>query len=472
MVPIRCPHCATVFALAIARPGTVTECPQCKRPCRLPAAKPAGSSTVPASPPPPAPAPPAVPSAPILQFDPEQAIPSLEINSDPWSGHSPTQAGKYEERWRLIDPHPTLPRPSAPAPAAVIPSLELDGDLPPPMLEIDPEPPPVSPAAIPLPPPSPPLLEIDPEPPILLLGTEAEERAVEEEMIELPPECVEDAIPPPEALLVVQGVEGPKPPEALPVVQGVLAEEAEETAEEAEVVEDSEEAPEYADAPRHAAIRRRTHRKRDGQGIPSGSLEKVNLGLGFHYSRLVLLLLSTLLSMVPIVLGRVVAIQVQIVTPPLGLIASILCLWIPRQTGARGLVLASLILDLATLFLGLVLFVVAIGFSPETALLLTLPVYGLSFASWVLFMLTLGRLCSFLRDEGMAEEATEILIRGSILMLFAPFVRAFLALLGSAVLGFVAALPVALVFVYQYYLLLRRQLDLVGSIRQVIATRW
>ncbi len=447
MVPIRCPHCATVFALAIARPGTVTECPQCKRPCRLPAAKPAGSSTVPAAPPPPAPAPSIVPPAPILQFDPEQAIPSLEIDSDPWSGQPPTQPRKYEERWRHIDPHPTLPRPPAPAPPAVVPSLELDGDLPPPMLEID------------------------PEPPVPLLDTEAEKRAVEEEMLELPPECVEDALPPPEALPVVRGAQGPKPPEALQVVQGVLAEEAEE-AEEAEVLEDGEEVPEYADAPRHAAIRRQTHRKRERQGIPSGSLAKVNLGLGFHYARLAALLLSTLLSMVPVLLGRFVAIQVQIVTPPLGLIASILCLWMPRQTGSWGLVLASFILDLATLLVGVVLSVAAIGVSPGTVLLLTLPVYGLSFASWVLFMLTLGRLCRFLRDEGMAEEATEILIRGSILMLLAPFVRVFLALLGEAVLGFVVALPVALIFLYQYYLLLRRQLDLVGSIRQVIATRW
>jgi hypothetical protein len=487
MAAIRCPHCATVFQLTAARPGAVTECPRCKRPCRLPAGKPADSPTISAAPPPPAPAPPAArdappappeqaPTGPILHFDPEQAIPSLEIDSDPWSDRPPTQAKKHEERWRAIDPHPRKPSTPVPASPPVVPSLELDAEPPPSPLGIDFElsasPPASGPAGG-----SAPAATAFSDLGIPLLGAEMARPVAEEEMIELPAECVEDAPPPPEAVPVVQGVEGAKPPEALVVVQGVLAEEAEELEEVAEEIEEVGEVPEYedfADAPRQRAQRRPPRRKRSGQGVPIGSLEKVSLGLGFHYARIAVLVVAIILSFMSFVpfVSAVASFLLQIVTPPLGYIGSILCLWMPRQTGARGLILGSLILDLTSGFLGLVLFVVAFIFPiPAIALLLALPTFALNFASWILFMLTLRRLCLSLRDEGMANEATDLLIRGIIMLILSPMLLGLVLLLATGCF-LILSIPILITLLYFFFSFFTRQLDLVGSIRQVIATRW
>jgi hypothetical protein len=442
---------------------------------------------------------------------------SLEIDTDQWSERPRTHARKYEDRWRAIDPHSRKSPPPVPAPPPAVPSLELDA-----------EPPPAPPAARPVPQPSLPLLDPDPEPhavapavsqptggpapaatafpelPVPLVGTEAKKGAGEEEVLELPAECVEDS-PPPQAVPVMQGMEGVKPPEALRVVQGVVVEQTEEPEEVVEEVAEGEEDLDYVDAPRQP-IRRRPHpRKSNRQRVAPGSLDKVNLGLGCHYARLVVMVAGSTLLLVGmtagsvvagfgplglraaqeagspslfslrllILLAKVVGFLLQIVTPLLGYIGSSLCLWMPPQTGARGLILAAVILDGLAGFLGLVLFVATFFSAVAGAgVLFALPAFGLSCGSWVMFMLTLGRLCTSLGEEKMAEEAIEVLIRGLVLLLLTPCVLILLTAMAMSLLGALFSPPLALTFLYHYFVFLRRQMDLIGSIRQVIAIRW
>jgi hypothetical protein len=119
-----------------------------------------------------------------------------------------------------------------------------------------------------------------------------------------------------------------------------------------------------------------------------------------------------------------------------------------------------------------VLFVVAFIFPiPAIALLLALPTFALNFASWILFMLTLRRLCLSLRDEGMANEATDLLIRGIIMLILSPMLLGLVLLLATGCF-LILSIPILITLLYFFFSFFTRQLDLVGSIRQVIATRW
>jgi hypothetical protein len=327
-----------------------------------------------------------------------------------------------------------------------------------------------------------PRLEIDPPPP-----------AAEEEVLALPPDCIEET-----------------PDDALPVVQGQLAEddaaeeevEAEAVAEEEAEAEGPAEVLDYGEHPRPVRPRRPQRRKADRQPFRAEDRDRVNLGLGFHYARIAVMLAGVALLFVGLAVGTFVAVvgsaqarqghvskgtivsvglvwlvfalvgfTFRFVTPLLGLAGSSLCMWVPLHTGAWGCMLASLILDAVATLVSLLLLLPGLVSSSEGAALAALPAFLLSLAAWVLFVIALYRLSVYLKEEKMAEEAVQILQRGIAILILTPLVLFALVALAGSCVGALFSPPIALYSLYYLFFFLRRQLDLVGSLRQVIASR-
>jgi hypothetical protein len=121
----------------------------------------------------------------------------------------------------------------------------------------------------------------------------------------------------------------------------------------------------------------------------------------------------------------IVLLITMLVTPILGFVGSLLCLWVPKKSReARPLIWVSFGLDSAAIGLMLVSIVLqlgsGIGFrggligSGEEGAVLSLLSVVLAFAAWILFMLFLRALSYYMRDNGTGDEAMEIMILGII----------------------------------------------------------
>jgi hypothetical protein len=166
----------------------------------------------------------------------------------------------------------------------------------------------------------------------------------------------------------------------------------------------------------------------------------VRVGLGFHSARLVLYLLlllvligGFLLSMAlddpkanepPTVLAAtlLVATGLMVLAPLSGLVGSVLCLAVPAAANARGVLAASLLLELAALGGSLVVAAVdAAGLLPdhEAPLFRVVGVVltsAVGLASWVLFMVFLTRLGRYLGADGAVFDAGNGLRQGVLLL--------------------------------------------------------
>jgi hypothetical protein len=139
-------------------------------------------------------------------------------------------------------------------------------------------------------------------------------------------------------------------------------------------------------------------------------------------------------------------------------------LWVPEASKAKGLILASVVLDVAAIPIGLVV---------QMRGLPSLLVAPMGLASWVLFMLFLRRLASYLKQGPVAEEALGLLWRGILLVVLPPVVL----VLVSLVLRFlpclsIIAIPVGLIaWLVLAIKFLFRLLALISTLRQVILSR-
>jgi hypothetical protein len=258
-------------------------------------------------------------------------------------------------------------------------------------------------------------------------------------------------------------------------------------------------------------------RKRKGMKT-ADRMERVLLGLGFHYAKLmcflgamIVMLVSDLLLrftvsgamasagagnvqgtqtfvsavvIIMVILG-IVLLLTMLVTPALGFAGSLLCLWAPKKTGPAGpLIRVSFGLDAGAIGLMIVSIVlqftsaggrgfVAVGVA-GVAGLMALGSVLLAFTAWILFMLFLRALALFLEDQVTAEDAVEVM---TLLIVAGPGILVgfvvLLILLATTpdvaryVLGFVGILWAILMIK-----LLLRALALIATIRQHIATRY
>jgi hypothetical protein len=159
-------------------------------------------------------------------------------------------------------------------------------------------------------------------------------------------------------------------------------------------------------------------RKISKRGMRRGQLQKVDLGLAFHYWQYLLVLGSLLLSILQVLLAAAPPLAflvgllgsiATLVAPILGIVGSILCCWAPPKSEARGLVLFSLGFDAASLVTVPFAFVagfVAGEYGLAVAVGLLLLAWVFSLTGFVLFMMFLSKLAYYLDDEPAGREAT------------------------------------------------------------------
>ncbi len=212
----------------------------------------------------------------------------------------------------------------------------------------------------------------------------------------------------------------------------------------------------------------------------AASLPQVLRGLTLHAARILLSLLATALILgltlyaatrrgVPtpeqvawLELGLLGGVGVWLLGVLLGLVGSVLCLWL-ADTPARLLLALALMLDLATLPVGIV--AALLGW---TALLS----WAMGLGSWVLFLVFLVRLSGCIDRPSEAREARTILVYG-LLLVTIPASLAAMAILSrdprSVGVVFVYLMPVFVILYFWVQILLIRLLEtLRGSVRQQI----
>ncbi len=238
-------------------------------------------------------------------------------------------------------------------------------------------------------------------------------------------------------------------------------------------------------------------KKRLGRSRRDGNLDRVNLGLGFYYASILALLAGFVVQLgafaalltagvagrgagdslgLAFLLAGLAEILINWVAPLLGLIGSVLCLWAPSDAGARGLSLASVALN-ATAWLAGVLCRVLMFLIPEAAAIGALgmiPTFLITFIAWCLFMAFLRQLCTHLGEETLGSEAIAVMFRGIFILVMTPiaFLFGMILIRGLGCTGAMIFFACMLFGLYGIFLFLRRQLDLIGSIRQVIASRF
>jgi hypothetical protein len=228
------------------------------------------------------------------------------------------------------------------------------------------------------------------------------------------------------------------------------------------------------------------------------------LGLGFHYARILcfLIVITTttfLLVLYPIlsregepvvaVIGCLANVALAL-TPVLGLVGSLLCLWLPKKTGvARNLISVSFGLDagaLGGLVIGFLVTVAASGVNVgglgggtgalSAALLLILLGILAMFAAWILFMLFLRSLAWYLDDSASGDEAMHLMIWTISLSLVPPLIIWTLAFsiartTRSPVAAGIVAYGCMLIWLVVYAKVLFKILELLATIRQKLPGR-
>ncbi len=217
---------------------------------------------------------------------------------------------------------------------------------------------------------------------------------------------------------------------------------------------------------------------------------RTDRGLGLHYARLVVFLLWILGMCMALLAEPLIDDEVfgwlnvglilwgYLLTPLLGVVGSILCLWVPSEARARGFVGASLLLDLVMLVLSYLPLWQEL--SRDDAMLVRIAGIGVEIVSWGCFVLFLRRLAQYLRQEVAEDEAAGILLRGIVLLalvvlLATPYGWVVILRVGwrgrLAVLAFLLwSLRYLLPFVFLVFFinLLFRQLNLIVRLRAVI----
>jgi hypothetical protein len=232
---------------------------------------------------------------------------------------------------------------------------------------------------------------------------------------------------------------------------------------------------------------RRKKRRKD----PRPGLRVVNIGLGCHYAKLLLILLTILLNVIAAAagaagnLGLYVTMSVisnslsWFINPVLGIVGSILCCLAPARSG-KGLIIASLVCDVLPIFLGLLTLagVLAAGSGAvKEFTIIALVFLGiallLSVLAWILFMCFLSRLAAYLKETGSSQEASDLILYGLAIAVL-PMIILFPVILmlahpGLSCLALGLLPPLLLIWAFYGARFMIRLLNLISTIRGAIA---
>jgi hypothetical protein len=277
----------------------------------------------------------------------------------------------------------------------------------------------------------------------------------------------------PEPMLITDIAPGPGTPNLVPLGQDE---------EPFEVIEDFEE---VRPRPSRARERERKRTKKKARLRRQG-LNLVNLGLGFHFARFVVFQFCLLLYVGIVVtaipnpsMASVLAIFFNIgfflVAPLLGITGSILCLWVPGDSNARVFIIISLALDGVIPFFWIILIAAALAAGTGGALAVVLLGFLAFIGAWVMFMIFLKFLAEYLDQVHLGNESVRLIIKGIIILVTTMVVQAILfAMAFNMPLLLVGLIALALFIGWVVVMVnfITELLNLIGSIRQVIASRW
>ncbi len=219
------------------------------------------------------------------------------------------------------------------------------------------------------------------------------------------------------------------------------------------------------------------------KGQAKGAMNVVALGLGLLYWALLLLFGSVLLAAVCLIgsfavealmLGMVVVVCGLIVALAMNAVGWLLCLAVPSQTGAKGLIIASLVLTIAAVLSPFVIAPAIVAelegsLDPRIVVLLAgLVGPVLILAANISFLLFLRQLAEYVRRSDLAEKA-QLVIQVMLLQIVVLFILVPLGWLPPMVGGLIAIvlllglLVLAVCVLFQYATLLR---DLRKEIRR------
>lgn len=225
-------------------------------------------------------------------------------------------------------------------------------------------------------------------------------------------------------------------------------------------------------------------RRKDDETV-SDKLSRVNLGLGFHYAKCLSQVVAILLNLMAVAMvvaagrgGKDPSAFFTCMGGVAGFVAilcggagSALCFFVPRKSETRTLILVSAALEGGSLFLLLVGSLVWMS-SKGTggAIVQTSQVFSL--AGWVMFMIFLSTLSRYLGDETTADQTIKLLLMqlglifGTIVVMSMvastlPLSAAGVSLAGVALLSGALNIKIAMGI-----------LGVIGSMRQLIASRW
>jgi hypothetical protein len=136
------------------------------------------------------------------------------------------------------------------------------------------------------------------------------------------------------------------------------------------------------------------------------------------------------------IVAMIVTAGLTFVQPVLGIMGSVLCLWVPDKAKAKGFILASLVIDVLALPIGLGLTIASMMLHPEgqpapirligLAPLATGP---MGMASWVLLIFFLRRLAYYLKEREAGDEALRVVLRALGVILVGPIALTFALLI-------------------------------------------
>ncbi len=229
----------------------------------------------------------------------------------------------------------------------------------------------------------------------------------------------------------------------------------------------------------------------------------VNLGLGFHYAWHLGFLGVFLLAIIILIavymafvtrsigglqvakfLGLLLLIDGAVVMPLLGLVGSILCIWVPAEAKGRPLIIVSLALNAALIPMMPLYFLVNLGLAGYYVIFGLTAV--LDIGAWVMFMLFAKTVSEYLDEWALSREAVDSIFRGIIYLVgtvvvyfifqlimkaVAPMMQyqvtyiVFLLVGGLLIFGWIAWLWVLAKFVMTV-------MQMIASLRQVIYSRF
>jgi hypothetical protein len=248
-------------------------------------------------------------------------------------------------------------------------------------------------------------------------------------------------------------------------------------------------------------------RKQKGMKTRS-RMRLANVGLGFHYAKIVCILVALVLTLVSSALivfaasegargvrGVLSCLSLVLIlaTPLLGGTGSLLCFWLPSKSRSRVLVIVSFALEVGGAALTGIATIMTItgsavaadefgrGRGPGgglamagTGLILILLGAVVIYASFIMFLVFLRAIASYLRDEATANEAMRQLILYLIVTIggFVVLTGLTFALRGAGMGGLIVMFVLTLGWLVVICFVMFGILNVLGTIRQSIATRW